>query len=288
MLFVAISNAQNNLLYNTTITESFFLPAGATNGHVWTCSGVNGLGFWAPFSATLPNGRCAFGSATNTITSDTSFRLFLMAGNPFLTVFADGVGGNITTGAISLKHAPNSNSVTLGTQSGLSASYSINFPTSQSGDGEFFTNNGTGNLGWSTQHFIFLKNDSLFKVGDGVSTTLQVLAKPLGGISARTPLTVFSAGDDNGNGNGTAFFVDDATKATSFLTDSVFFVMNVSGTDTILHLNVSTGIVTMPLPAFADDAAAGTAGLIVGQLYQLDGSGVVPPFNTAGVLMIKQ
>tara|TARA_R100000951_G_scaffold81959_1_gene69648 strand:- start:4762 stop:5754 length:993 start_codon:yes stop_codon:yes gene_type:complete len=41
------------------------------------------------------------------------------------------------------------------------------------------------------------------------------------------------------------------------------------------------------LPAHADDAAAGTAGLIAGQIYQTDGTAAAP-LNAVGILMIKQ
>jgi len=44
---------------------------------------------------------------------------------------------------------------------------------------------------------------------------------------------------------------------------------------------------TNSLPAHADDAAAGTAGLTAGQMYQTDGTGAAP-LNAAGILMIKQ
>ena len=40
-------------------------------------------------------------------------------------------------------------------------------------------------------------------------------------------------------------------------------------------------------PSFADDAAAGVGGLIVGQAYQTTGLGAAP-LNVAGILMIKQ
>ena len=41
------------------------------------------------------------------------------------------------------------------------------------------------------------------------------------------------------------------------------------------------------LPAHADDAAAGAAGLTAGQIYQTDGTGAAP-LDAAGILMIKQ
>jgi hypothetical protein len=41
------------------------------------------------------------------------------------------------------------------------------------------------------------------------------------------------------------------------------------------------------LPAYADDAAATTAGLLIGDIYQTDGTGAAP-LNVAGIVMIKQ
>jgi hypothetical protein len=41
------------------------------------------------------------------------------------------------------------------------------------------------------------------------------------------------------------------------------------------------------IQAYADDAAAGVAGLTVGDIYQTSGAGAAP-LNVAGILMIKQ
>ena len=41
------------------------------------------------------------------------------------------------------------------------------------------------------------------------------------------------------------------------------------------------------LDAYADDTAAGAAGLTVDQLYQTDGTGAAP-LNVAGIIMAKQ
>ena len=56
------------------------------------------------------------------------------------------------------------------------------------------------------------------------------------------------------------------------------------------YLSLKTGgnIRIDGLTAHQDDATAGLAGLVEGDLYQTDGSGYTPPFNTAGVLMVKQ
>lgn len=53
-------------------------------------------------------------------------------------------------------------------------------------------------------------------------------------------------------------------------------------------VTIDTPIFKIPqLPPYADDAAAGVAGLVTGDLYQTDGSGAAP-LNVAGILMIKQ
>ena len=48
-----------------------------------------------------------------------------------------------------------------------------------------------------------------------------------------------------------------------------------------------TGSATLSLTAYADDAAAGAAGLTTGQLFQTQGAGAAP-LNAAGIVMIKQ
>jgi len=58
------------------------------------------------------------------------------------------------------------------------------------------------------------------------------------------------------------------------------------------NFTVSSVVQTLPtasiiLPAHADDAAAGAAGLTTGKLYQTSGSGAAP-LNVAGIVMIKQ
>jgi hypothetical protein len=58
--------------------------------------------------------------------------------------------------------------------------------------------------------------------------------------------------------------------------------MNFSGAATNL-INIHSNI----LPAHADDATAGGAGLATGDLYQTDGTGAAP-LNVPGIVMIKQ
>lgn len=53
-------------------------------------------------------------------------------------------------------------------------------------------------------------------------------------------------------------------------------------------IEIDGGILfTQNLAAYADDAAAGAAGVATGTLYQTDGSGAAP-LNAAGIVMIKQ
>ena len=52
-------------------------------------------------------------------------------------------------------------------------------------------------------------------------------------------------------------------------------------------LNISAPRVNMPLLAHDDDAAAGAAGLVIGDIYQTTGAGAAP-LNAPGILMIKQ
>lgn len=66
---------------------------------------------------------------------------------------------------------------------------------------------------------------------------------------------------------------------------SVLLVENTTGND-IFKIS-PLGKITELLPAYADDAAAGVAGLTAGDVYQTDGTGAAP-LNVAGIRMIKQ
>ena len=48
-----------------------------------------------------------------------------------------------------------------------------------------------------------------------------------------------------------------------------------------------TGSANLSLTPYADDAAAGAAGLTTGQLFQTSGAGAAP-LNVAGIVMVKQ
>jgi hypothetical protein len=54
-------------------------------------------------------------------------------------------------------------------------------------------------------------------------------------------------------------------------------------TDNTLYINKLTAI---SIPSYADDSAAGSAGLTSGDIYKTSGSGSAP-LNVAGILMIK-
>lgn len=66
------------------------------------------------------------------------------------------------------------------------------------------------------------------------------------------------------------------------------------GNNTLLTVDDDHEIITLaashisaPLSAYADDADAGTNGVVTGELYQTDGTGSAP-LNIAGIVMIKQ
>jgi len=67
-----------------------------------------------------------------------------------------------------------------------------------------------------------------------------------------------------------------------------------AGNNTLLSVYDDTKTITLgarhisaPLSAYADDADAGTNGVVTGELYQTDGTGSAP-LNIAGIVMIKQ
>jgi len=63
--------------------------------------------------------------------------------------------------------------------------------------------------------------------------------------------------------------------------------VHISG-DTLMSGSFTASTMTLSnVPAFADDSAAGTGGLSVGDVYQTSGTGAAP-LNVAGILMIKQ
>ena len=52
--------------------------------------------------------------------------------------------------------------------------------------------------------------------------------------------------------------------------------------------NATTGIALDGVTSYLDNAAAGAAGLVSGEVYQTNDTGGVAPFNVAEILTIKQ
>jgi hypothetical protein len=66
--------------------------------------------------------------------------------------------------------------------------------------------------------------------------------------------------------------------------------LSVSNGDVLTLKNSATGDAeweTLIKGAYADDAAAGVGGLILGEIYQTTGAGAAP-LNVAGIVMVKQ
>jgi len=90
-------------------------------------------------------------------------------------------------------------------------------------------------------------------------------------------------------GNNTAITVNDTTGDITLKSNSAVIIGSITGGNgtKITIDDVNEHITISNLPAFDDDAAAGTGGLTAGMVYMTTGSGVAP-LNTAGILMIKQ
>jgi hypothetical protein len=70
-----------------------------------------------------------------------------------------------------------------------------------------------------------------------------------------------------------------------FAGSTIFMVNNISG-NSVFSI-APNGIINEQVPSYADDADAGTNGLIQGDVYQTNGTGSAP-LNIAGIRMIKQ
>ena len=97
------------------------------------------------------------------------------------------------------------------------------------------------------------------------------------------------SGDSTGYGAGIGIFDSDGDGHSVFIGDR-FGAKN----STLLTVDDDTKTITLaarhisaPLSAYADDADAGTNGVVTGELYQTDGTGSAP-LNIAGIVMIKQ
>jgi hypothetical protein len=97
------------------------------------------------------------------------------------------------------------------------------------------------------------------------------------------------------DGTGLFSFIDETAINLHLQVDSITDSSNIDITDTQIQLNsLSTSIsgaitlnTTTGIGAYASDAAAGTAGLVAGDVYQTDGTGS-GIFATPGILMVKQ
>ncbi len=106
---------------------------------------------------------------------------------------------------------------------------------------------------------------------------------------------IFSGGtnilDLFSSGSGSNYFTTGGTYNTGsgvlslFLNDGNNF--NVSGFTTSSGGFTASTMTLNNVPAFADDGAAATGGLSVGDVYQTSGAGAAP-LNAVGILMIKQ
>jgi hypothetical protein len=88
---------------------------------------------------------------------------------------------------------------------------------------------------------------------------------------------------DGTNTNFTQFNIGDTILSVTDGTDTSQVTINAQ----TITISPSINLSITSIPAFADDAAAGTAGLLINDVYQTDGTGAAP-LNVAGVLMIKQ
>jgi len=88
---------------------------------------------------------------------------------------------------------------------------------------------------------------------------------------------------DTTNINLTQFDITDTTLSVTDGTDTSTIII----TPQIITIDNGVTLRLPSIPAFADDAAATTAGLLINDVYQTDGTGAAP-LNVAGIMMIKQ
>jgi hypothetical protein len=105
---------------------------------------------------------------------------------------------------------------------------------------------------------------------DGISTSSEIAV----GINFGTEFAKVRATD----GTNTSEIIVNTNQITNSSTD---------GTNTNILTITPTNLNISNIPAFDDDTAAGTGGLLVGDLYQTTGLGA-SPLDVAGILMIKQ
>lgn len=112
-------------------------------------------------SATLPNGRVAIGSASNTVSSDSSFR-FSNSLTPVVTVLNASNSGRVNTGSLQVTNAGDASTFTLQKGTGSNATWDI----PENADG-VLKNDGVGNLSWQHLNYGVYKPDT----SDGVDVT---------------------------------------------------------------------------------------------------------------------
>ena len=92
---------------------------------------------------------------------------------------------------------------------------------------------------------------------------------------------------ENGESKTKSYFDNISVLGVGTPNPSTATTLHVSG-DTLVSGGFTASTMTLNnVPAFADDGAAATGGLSVGDVYQTSGAGAAP-LNTAGILMIKQ
>jgi hypothetical protein len=129
-------------------------------------------------------------------------------------------------------------------------------------------------------------------VTDGTDTSTIDITPPLIDIlttnATNTTQQTFSSNielnvTDGTNTNFTQFNIGDTSLSVTDGTDTSTITINAQ----TITISPSINLSITSIPAFADDAAAGTAGLLINDVYQTDGTGAAP-LNVAGIMMIKQ
>ena len=92
---------------------------------------------------------------------------------------------------------------------------------------------------------------------------------------------------ENGALETNSYFINIKSLGVGTPTPSSNARLHISG-DTLVSGSFTANTMTLSnVSAFADDSAAGTGGLVTGDVYQTSGAGAAP-LNAAGILMIKQ
>lgn len=146
----------------------------------------------------------------------------------------------------------------------------------------------SNNLGSTYSKVQVLNTGTLYiESGDGTNVN-QIQMSPTT-INIQTPTTLYQA-QQNGNveirADGTMNLIADYQGNQPSVNMNSNSIQLDAGADAASHIKFSTqGLTT--LAAYDDDAAAGTAGLTTGMIYQTTGLGAAP-LDAAGIVMIKQ